>query len=113
MSYISRFTGAVIDDYQHTIESLITIFTTLKRTRVYNRNFGSNLFKAQDAAITETLTLQIYSDAAEAANQEPRFRLQNTNVNTELSQSGKLFVDVTGLYLPDNRVIVLEGLEII
>lgn len=112
MAYISRFTGKSIDDYQHTVESLITIFTTPKRTRVYNRAYGSDLPTKQDALATEDFKLELYADIAEGSRLEPRFRLNSTSVNIEAADRGEVELDIYGEHIPSGKFILLEGLKV-
>ena len=112
MAYISRFSGKSIDDYQHTVESLITIFTTPKRTRVYNRSYGSELPAKQDMLATEDFKLELYGDIAEGSRLEPRFRLETTSINDEAANIGEVVLDIYGEHVPSGKFILLEGLKV-
>lgn len=112
MVSISRRNGKVINDFDHTIESILYILGTPKVTRLYRRDFGALAFDKIDDTINEDLTLELYGTTTEALKVETRFRLDTTRVNTEFSQEGKLFIDVFGLYLPDGRFIKLEGIQV-
>jgi phage baseplate assembly protein W len=113
MVAISRITGKVISDFDHTIESIINILSTPKLTRLYRRNYGALAFDKIDSIINNDLTLELYSTTAAALKVETRFRLDTTKVNTEFAQEGKLYIDIYGLYLPDGRFIKVEGIRII
>lgn len=113
MVYISRFNGKSIDDYQDTVESLITIYSTPRRTRPYLRGWGSDLFLRQDATATESLKLDLYRDLADASKLEPRFKLEKVSINLDNSVNGEVYADVYGVYLPTNKFIVLEGLKVL
>lgn len=113
MVAISRKNGKVITDFEHTIESIVTILTTPKNTRLYRRNFGAISFEKIDAIINDNLTLEIYGTTVAALKVETRVKIDKVSVNQELSAEGKLFIDIFAIYLPDGRYITLEGLQVI
>ena len=113
MVSVSRRNGQVIDDFQHTVESIATILTTPRVTRLYRRDFGAVSFELIDATVDDNLTLEIYGTTTAALRDETRFRLDKVSINNELSNAGTLFIDIFGLYLPDGRYITLEGLQVI
>ena len=112
MVTISRFTGKIIDDYNHTIESIYTLLTTPKATRVYRRAFGFDVFGILDKGITDSMKLKIFQGTAELAKEEKRFKLESTEMNTDNAHENEIAINVYGLYLPDNKPIKLEGIKI-
>ena len=113
MVAISRYTGKAIDDYNHTIESLITLLTTPRQTRLYRRLLGSIGFEKIDAVITDDLKLDIFEASASALKIETRFKLDKVRINDTEANINRLYIDILGLYVPGNIYIQLEGIRII
>ncbi len=75
------------------------------------RDYGSKLPRLIDAPTNQTTKLDVYAASAEAIQKwEPRFDLKATSVAS--SEPGKLFLDLNGYYLPEGKVITLEGVEV-
>ena len=75
------------------------------------RDYGSRLYQLVDAPMNRSTLLEIYAATAEAiAKWEPRFRLQKVKSST--AAPGYVTLDMTGQYLPDGRVVTLDGVEV-
>ncbi len=75
------------------------------------RDYGSDLPRLVDAPINAKTILAIYAATAEALRQwEPRFKLSQSKIVT--ATPGNIVIDVTGEYLPEGKIITLDGIEI-
>jgi hypothetical protein len=111
MDGINALTGKKLDGLAHLRQSVRDILTTPIGTRVMRRDYGSRLPRLVDAPINSETILEIYAATAEALKRwEPRFLLRNSKIVN--AAPGRVELDLTGEYLPEGRVITLDGIEI-
>ena len=111
MNGTSATTGKPLSGIDHLRQSIRDILTTPIGSRVMRRDYGSRLYQLVDAPMNRSTLLEIYAATAEAiAKWEPRFRLQKVTAST--AAPGYVTLDMTGQYLPDGRVVTLDGVEV-
>ena len=111
MKGTSASTGKPLSGIDHLRQSIRDILTTPIGSRVMRREYGSRLYQLIDAPINRSVLLEIYAATAEALNRwEPRFRLQK--VVAASAAPGEIVLDMTGVYLPDGKMITLDGIEV-
>ncbi len=111
MDGIQATTGKTLVGIDHLRQSIRDILTTPIGTRVMRRDYGSRLFLLIDAPMNRSTLLAIYAATAEAtAKWEPRFKLQSVVASS--AAPGVVVLDMTGEYLPDGRVVTLDGIEV-
>jgi phage baseplate assembly protein W len=104
-------TGKPLEGLAHLRQSIREILSTRIGSRVLNRTFGSQLFYLIDAPLNRSTLMDIYAATADALGQwEPR--LEVTAVSATSPEAGELSIDLTGIYLPDGRVVTIEGIEV-
>ena len=104
-------TGKPLAGIDHLRQSVRDILTTPIGSRVMRRAYGSQLFRLVDAPTNRSTVMDIVAATAEAIQRwEPRFRV--TNVQAAMPSPGVITLDITGVYLPDGRTVVLEGIEV-
>ena len=103
--------GRRLDSLSHLHQSIRDILTTRRCTRVMRRDYGSHLPALIDRPMTPRLAMDLYSSTAEAlARWEPRFKL--TRVRIASATVGQVVLDLEGIYLPDGKATLLNGLEV-
>lgn len=101
-------TGRSLSGIEHLRQSVQDILTTPIGSRVMRREYGSVLFELMDAPLSRALLADIYAATAEALDRwEPRYRLVRVRA-AELG-SGHVTLDLEGIYLPNGKTVVLEG----
>lgn len=111
MDGIGAATGKRLGGIDHLRQSIRDILTTPIGSRVMRRDYGSRLFQLIDAPMNRSTLLELYAATAEAiAKWEPRFKLQKVVASS--AQPGAVVLDMTGEYLPDGRVVTLDGIEV-
>lgn len=111
MRGVDASTGKAIDGIDHFRQSVREILTTPIGSRIMRRTFGSRLFKLIDAPTNQSLRMDLVAATADAlARWEPRMRLQKVEVT--MPSPGAVVLDVTGIYLPEGRVITISGIEV-
>lgn len=111
MHGINAQTGKPLTGIEHLRQSIRDILTTRIGTRVIRRDYGSDVPNLLDAAMTPRLAMSLYMAVAVALDTwEPRFRL--TRVQITDAAPGKVTLAVEGIYLPDGKPVVMQGLEI-
>lgn len=111
MDGINASTGKRLGGMDHLRQSIADILRTPKGTRVMRRDYGSNLPRLVDAPINRDTITKIIAEGVTAINEwEPRFRVKKINVVT--ASPGSVELDVTGEYLPDGKVVTLDGIVI-
>lgn len=111
MDGLNAITGKRLSGLAHLRQSIRDILTTPIGTRVMRRDYGSRLPRLVDAPINSETILELYAATAEAIRiWEPRFNLQKATIVN--AAPGRIELDLTGEYLPEGRVITLDGIEV-
>lgn len=111
MRGLDRQSGGVVEGLAHLRQSLIDILSTPIGSRVMRRDYGSRLFELLGAPMEPGLLVDVTAAVAVAVRRwEPRFRL--TRVALVASRAGGLTLDLVGVYRPDGREVVMDGLVI-
>ena len=104
-------TGKALDGIDHLRQSVRDILTTPIGSRVLRREYGSRLFELIDAPTNLSLRMDLIAATADALSRwEPRIHVESVAVS--LPSPGVVLLAVTGLYLPDGKVITIDGIEI-
>ncbi len=108
---MDRNTGKKIDGLAHLRQSVMDIFTTKIGWRVMRRPYGSNVPGLVDHPMNAFLVTELYSTLAQAlVLWEPRLRLRRLNANFKEFASGRVFLTMTGFYVPERREIRFDDL---
>ncbi|MBR9651915.1 GPW/gp25 family protein [Thalassovita aquimarina] len=97
---LNHDTGGAVEGWAHVVQSIQTILVTRLNTRVFRREFGSEVPALVDAPMNDANVLALYVAVAEALERwEPRFEL--TDVQVEGSASGAITMTLIGNHLPN------------
>ena len=97
---LSVETGLGIEGWDHVVQSLQTILATRLNTRVFRREFGSEVSAMVDAPMNDANVLALYVAVAEAIERwEPRFELADVAVSG--SETGQVILTLSGSYRPN------------
>lgn len=111
MDGMSASNGAALGGIDHLRQSIKDILTTPLGSRVMRRDYGSRLYQLVDAPMNRQTLMNIYAATAEALTKwEPRFRL--LKVTASNAAPGAVTLDLQGEYLPDGRVVSLDGVTV-
>lgn len=111
MNGTSATTGKSLSGIDHLRQSIRDILTTPIGSRVMRRDYGSRLFELVDAPMNRSTLLNLYAATAEAISTwEPRFKLQKVVASS--AAPGAVVLDMTGEYLPDGKVVTIDGIEV-
>src|SRR5258708_23634359 len=102
---IDRRTGKVLTGFDHVLQSVETIFTTMVGERVMRRQFGSSGAALLGRLMTAANVLRFFSLIAVALDLwEPRFRIVKVTVPPGVSiddvRRGRLTLLIDGQYRP-------------
>lgn len=108
---MDAFTGEALGDMDHLRQSIRDILSTPIGSRVMRRDYGSKIYRLIDAPMNRSTLLAIYAATADAIHKwEPRLRLSKMRIVS--AAPGAIELDLTGEYLPDGRIITLDGVRI-
>lgn len=111
MKGIDANTGKRLNDFEHLRQSVREVLTTPIGSRVMRRDYGSRIFELIDAPMNSETLLDIYAATVEALNKwEPRIRVKS--VKARSADSGRVVLDLKGIYLPDGDIVTVEGIEV-
>lgn len=101
MTSLNRHTGKVIDGFDEVLQSIEVILTTRKGTRAMRREFGSNLPRLVDRAMSPMTVIDFYAAIADALDQEPRFRLTRMDLvqDSDIPAGNPVF-EIIGIWYP-------------
>jgi uncharacterized protein len=103
-------TGKPLDGIAHLKQSIRDILTTPLGSRVMRRDYGSRIFDLVDAPLTPDTIADIYAATVESLTTwEPRIYPQRVQVN--MASAGKIEIDLTAIYLPDGRILTIDGIS--
>ncbi|MCG3266113.1 GPW/gp25 family protein [Yoonia sp. I 8.24] len=113
---LNHHTGAVISGWSHVVQSIETILATRVNTRVFMRQFGSDVPAMVDMPMNDANIMALYVSVAEAIDTwEPRFAL--TDVTISADADGVLTLNLTGNHLPNahlgDATIVDDGTQVV
>lgn len=99
---LDHVTGGAISGWDHVAQSIQTLLATRLNTRVFRRDFGSDVPGMIDAPMNDATILTLYVAVAEAlARWEPRFDL--TDIGIEGSADGRITLTLQGNYTPEGH----------
>lgn len=108
---MNRETGKELSGLDHLKQSIQDILTTRRGTRVMLREYGSNLPELVDRPINAQLKADLYYETAQAIlDWEPRLRLREVQITA--AEPGRIELSMTADYLPEGKVITLEGIVV-
>jgi phage baseplate assembly protein W len=104
--------GAALSGIAHLRQSVSDILRTPLGSRVLRRDYGSRLMELVDAPLNAETIAEIVAATAEALDRwEPRLRVERVRVS-EISEGGRVSVEIKGKYLPDGVEVTLEGINL-
>ena len=106
---MSRFTGNPIGEYEALVQRLATILATPVGSRVFMREFGSELPRLVDKPMNQIFPMLVFHATADAIERwEPLFKLERTELID--MGDGKSELVLHGLSLIDNQVLRIGDL---
>lgn len=111
MRGMSSADATALGGLEHLRQSVIDILGTRIGTRVMRRDYGSDLPNLIDRPINDELTIELFAATATALDRwEPRLRLDEIRVVS--AAPGRVELAMQATYLPDGRLIRLDGIII-
>ncbi|WP_109317545.1 GPW/gp25 family protein [Pseudovibrio ascidiaceicola] len=96
---LDEMTGGEVSGWAHVVQSINRLFSTPKNTRVFLREFGSDLPNLVDVPSNDAGILALFVAVATALEQwEPRFSLSSLSVAQ--AGPGKILLNLVGTYVP-------------
>lgn len=96
---LNHETGGSVEGWDSVLQSLQTILSTRINTRVFLREFGSDVPLLIDAPMNDQSTVALYVAVAEAIERwEPRFEL--SDVQLQAAADGVFAMTLIGSYRP-------------
>lgn len=97
---LNHHTGATVDGWMHVVQSIETILVTRLNTRVFMRQFGSDVPVMVDMPMNDANIMALYVSVAEAIDRwEPRFEL--TDVTLSAEADGVMSLQMKGNHMPN------------
>ena len=112
---MSGIDGGRIDGLEHLRQSVRNILQTPRGSRVMRRDYGSDLFKLVDQNLTGVTLARIYAATVLALRQwEPRLKVLRVQTDDFAASAalGRLALTITAEYLPDGRILSVEGVTV-
>lgn len=104
-------TGKAISGTTHLRQSIRDILTTPIGSRIMRRDYGSRLFELVDSPTNAETVAEVYSATVEALIKwEPRILVMQIKVASV--SIGGMMLDLTLQYIPEGKVITLDGISI-
>ncbi len=104
-------TGKDLTGQDHLRQSVEDILGTPIGTRVMRRDYGSKLPDLIDNPMTPALNVDIFAATAEAIDKwESRYKV--SRVLVAAASAGKLVLDLVGIYMPEGKLVTMEGIII-
>lgn len=100
---LNHETGDLIEGWPQVVQSIQTLLSTPVSSRVFQREFGSDLPSLVGAPLNDVGILAVYVAVAEAIDRwEPRFELSDVAIEAEAT--GRLKMTLHGAYRPRAHV---------
>jgi len=97
---LNHHTGETVDGWMHVVQSIETILVTRLNTRVFMRQFGSDVPVMVDMPMNDANIMALYVSVAEAIDRwEPRFEL--TDVTLSAEADGVMSLQMKGNHMPN------------
>jgi phage baseplate assembly protein W len=97
---LNHHTGSTVDGWMHVVQSIETILVTRLNTRVFTRQFGSDVPVMVDMPMNDANIMALYVSVAEAIDRwEPRFEL--TDVTLSAEADGVMSLQMKGNHMPN------------
>lgn len=107
---LNHETGGALSGWAAVEQSILTILSTRLETRIFLREFGSEVPALVDAPMNDAGRLSLIVAVSEAlARWEPRFEL--TDVQIEGAASGIVSMELSGNYRPNAHLGDLDTLS--
>ena len=111
MNGTSATTGQRLAGIEHLRQSIRDILTTPIGTRVMRCDYGSRIYQLLDAPMNRGTLMQLYAATIEALGRwEPRIRVER--VRAASAAPGRVLLDIEGVYVPEGRPLLLDGIEV-
>lgn len=111
MQGMSGLSGTAAEGLSHVRQSIRDILTTRIGTRVMRRDYGSDLWQLIDRPMNRMLKVELFAATAIALDRwEPRVRL--TRIGLEDAQPGRITLSLEMLYLPEGRMLTMDGIVV-
>lgn len=114
----NQATGKPLSGTAHLKQSIADILRTRVGSRVMRREYGSKIPAILDRPTNAMTIIDIYAAIGEALSAtingqpiEPRFKLSAVTA-VEISDTGRITIDISGTYLIDGSEITLHGIMI-
>lgn len=108
-------TGRALGGLDHLRQSVRDILTTPIGSRVMRRDYGSALADLVDQNLTPLTLARIYAATVDALTKwEPRLFVTRVQASggTETYEAGRVSITIEAQYLPDGRMITLDGVVV-
>lgn len=111
MRGIDASNGKALSGLAHLRQSIRDVLTTPIGSRVMRRDYGSRLFELVDAPMNAQTRAEIFAATVEAlVTWEPRILVLQVRLTD--AEPGKFSLDLTAQYIPEGRVITLDGISV-
>lgn len=112
-TYISRYTGKAITEYEHVVESVIDILTTAKRSRPRLMEYGTDIHLMIDRNVTQEFISDLRMEMATALSLwEPRVEFTRIVLNLDRIPDGTVVAWFVGRYKPTGEEFRIDDLKL-
>lgn len=112
-TYISRYTGQAITEYEHVVESVVDILTTPKRSRPRLMEYGTDIHLMIDRNVTQELISDLRMEMATALSiWEPRVEFTRIVLSLDSLEKGTIVAWFVGRYKPTGEEFRTDGLNL-
>lgn len=102
MPGMDRNSGRALDGWPHVLQSLMDIWTTPRKSRVLQRDYGSGIPDLIDRPGNRDVLLELVLAIGDAEDWEPRFRLTRARL-IEGGPDGVFEFEIFGYHFPNGH----------
>lgn len=107
---LDHSSGATINGWEHVVQSIETLLSTRLNSRVFRREFGSNVPLLVDSPLNDRGILTLYVAIAVAIDKwEPRFMLTSAKIGA--TENGVIALILHGNYRPKAHLGDFSSIE--